>query len=105
MQTVQNSDPEVSDAQREASEPSAKKRLRVALLTNSVAIGGMEKHAEMIARDLDPQAAEVYAICPEWEEINPWAEQFCGLAHASARIAPDGRYGRLRQLRDAARLW
>src|SRR5690242_14120456 len=105
MQTAQHSDPEVERAQREASAARAEKRLRVALLTNSVAIGGMEKHAEMIARDLDAQAAEVYAICPKWEEIEPWAQQFCGLAHASARIAPDRRYGTLRQLRDTVRLW
>lgn len=105
MQIVEHSDPEVDRDQRQAPKASAEKRLRVALLTNSVAIGGMEKHAEMIARDLDPQAAEVYAICPEWEEIEPWAQQFCDLAHASARIAPDQRYGRLRQLRDTARLW
>jgi glycosyltransferase involved in cell wall biosynthesis len=77
----------------------------VLLFTNSVAIGGMEKHAEMIARDLDSRYAEVYAICPQWDEIDPWAERFCGEVHASARITPDRRYGQVRQLREVARMW
>jgi glycosyltransferase involved in cell wall biosynthesis len=105
MQTLRDSDSEASATQPDSLEPSAGKRLRVLLFTNSVAIGGMEKHAAMIAHDLDAHVAEVYAICPEWAEIDPWAEQFCGLVHASARITPDRRYGQVRQLRETARMW
>jgi glycosyltransferase involved in cell wall biosynthesis len=80
-------------------------RLRVLLLTNSVAIGGMEKHVEMIARDLDRTQAEVFAVCPEWAPIAPWVETLAQAADHSARLAPDRRYGLPRGLRDTLRLW
>lgn len=79
--------------------------LRVALFTNSVAIGGMEKHVAMIARDLDREAATVYTICPQWAEIDPWAEELASYAEASARITPDRRYGARRLLGETYRLW
>jgi glycosyltransferase involved in cell wall biosynthesis len=81
------------------------KRMRVLLFTNSVAIGGMEKHAEMIARDLDRAAAEVYTICPMWKAIDPWAATFAEVAEQSGRITPDRRFGAFAELRETARLW
>lgn len=81
------------------------RRIRVAIFTNSVAIGGMEKHTELIVRDLDRSEVEVYAICPRWEPIESWAQRFCGLADQAARIAPDRRNGVAMMLRDTYRLW
>lgn len=81
------------------------RRARVAIVTNSVAIGGMEKHAELIVRDLDRTLVEVFAICPRWEATEAWASRFCDLADHSARIAPDQRYGFALMLRDTFRLW
>lgn len=89
----------------EASELSSGQRMRVLLFTNSVAIGGMEKHAEMIARDLDRTKAEVYTICPQWEAIDPWAATFAQAADYSARITPDRRSGPLSLVKESLRLW
>jgi glycosyltransferase involved in cell wall biosynthesis len=80
-------------------------RIRVALLTNSVWIGGMEKHVELIARDLDRSAAEVYAICPPWERTAQWTETLAQTADVLAQIAPDRRYGWSALLGETARLW
>ncbi|HEX8036792.1 MAG TPA: glycosyltransferase 87 family protein, partial [Ktedonobacterales bacterium] len=82
--------------------------IRVLLMTNSVAIGGMEKHVEMLARDLSRDAADVYAICPRWEEIAPWAAtlaQSVDDAQHFAQITPDRRYGRLSLLKETLQLW
>ena len=82
--------------------------IRVLLMTNSVAIGGMEKHVEMLARDLQRDAADVYAICPQWEEIAPWAATLThcvgGPGHF-AQINPDRRYGWLTLAKETLRLW
>jgi glycogen synthase len=82
-----------------------KERLRVALFTNSVAIGGMEKHVEMIAHDLDRREAEVYTICPRWDEIEPWAETLAANSDHHARITPDRRYGVVNLARETWRLY
>ena len=79
-------------------------RVRLLLFTNSVAIGGMEKHVEMIARDLDRSAVEVFAIVPSWRATDPWADELERLVDHSARIAPDRRFGLWGQLRDSVRL-
>jgi glycosyltransferase involved in cell wall biosynthesis len=80
-------------------------RMRVLLFTNSVAVGGMEKHVELIARDLDRHWTAVHVICPRWEAIDPWAATLAQAAEYSARITPDRRYGMLALLRETARLW
>lgn len=87
------------------SRPASKGRLRVALFTNSVAIGGMEKHVEMIARDLDRSTAEVSTICPNWDAIEPWAETFAAASDHHARITPDRRYGVVNLARETWRLY
>jgi glycosyltransferase involved in cell wall biosynthesis len=78
-------------------------RLRVLLATNSVALGGMEKHVELLARDLDRSAAEVFAITPQWSATAPWSARMKQLADESAEITPDRRYGWLREWREALR--
>lgn len=80
-------------------------RLRILLFANSVAIGGMETHIEMIARDLDRSKAEVFTICPQWESIDPWAATLAASADHSARITPDRRYGLLALAKEAIRFW
>lgn len=80
-------------------------RIKVAIFTNSVAIGGMEKHTELLVRDLDRSVAEVCAICPQWDATESWAVEFTREAEHSARIAPDRRYGWWGMLRDMYRLW
>lgn len=92
-------------ASARAQDQSAATRVRVLLFTNSVAIGGMEKHVELIVRDLDRTWAEVYATCPRWEAIDPWAAVLTQAAEHSARITPDRRYGTLALLRETLRLW
>jgi glycosyltransferase involved in cell wall biosynthesis len=90
-----------------SAQPASKKtaRLQVALFTNSVAIGGMEKHVEMIARDLDRSEAEISTICPSWDAIEPWAEIFAANSDHHARITPDRRYGMANLARETWRLY
>lgn len=80
-------------------------RLRVLLLTNSIAIGGMEKHVELLARDLDRSAAAVFAVCPRWRPITLWVGALMRAADSVARITPDRRYGWRAQTREVVRLW
>jgi glycosyltransferase involved in cell wall biosynthesis len=65
----------------------------------------MEKHVEMIARDLDHSAVEVFGIVPSWTATDPWADELERLLDHSARIAPDRRFGLWGQIRDSVRLW
>ena len=39
--------------------------LRVALITNSVAVGGMEKHVVLLAKHLDREHFDVLAVAPD----------------------------------------
>ena len=80
-------------------------RMRILLFTNSVATGGMEKHVEMIARDLDRTQAEVFTICPRWDAIEPWAESLANVADHSMRCTPDRRYGYRALAREVFRLY
>lgn len=80
-------------------------RMRVLLFTNSVAIGGMETHIEMIARDLDRSKVEVFTICPQWEPIDSWAATLAANADHSARITPDRRHGLLAFAKETIRFW
>lgn len=80
-------------------------RLRILLFTNSVAIGGMEKHVELIARNLDRARAEVFVICPRWNSIEPWAATLTEAADHSMRCTPDRRYGYCALARDTLRLY
>ena len=68
--------------EREAS--TAAVRTRALLFTNSVAVGGMEKHVELLARHLDRSRFEVFAISPEWE---PTAAFSAALSDFSSMLA------------------
>lgn len=82
-----------------------RRRIRVGLFTNSVAIGGMEKHVEMLARDLDRAVVDVYGICPRWAASDAWANQFAQVADTFVQITPDRRYGLSRQIREIFRFY
>jgi glycosyltransferase involved in cell wall biosynthesis len=83
----------------------AAERIRLLLFTNSVAIGGMEKHVELIARGLDRSTAQVYGVTPQWEAIAPWNASFANAVDQIAHITPDRRYGTRSMLRETVRLW
>jgi glycosyltransferase involved in cell wall biosynthesis len=79
-------------------------RTRALLFTNSVAVGGMEKHVELLARHLDRSRFEVYAISPEWEPTAAFSAALAAAADHAMCITPDRRYGLRRQIVELARL-
>jgi glycogen synthase len=80
------------------------KRTRVLLFTNSVAVGGMEEHVELLARHLDRDRFEVFAVCPDWAPIEPFSRSLGEAADHIALRTPDRRYGVRRMLLETFRL-
>lgn len=78
-------------------------RTRVLLMTNSVAIGGMEEHVELLARYLDRARFDVYAICPAWEPTDEFRRNLADAADHLAVITPDRRRGLVEQLAETWR--
>jgi glycosyltransferase involved in cell wall biosynthesis len=79
-------------------------RIRVLLLTNSVAVGGMEEHIELLARHLDRQRFEVFAVCPDWQPTEPFSRSLSEAADHIALITPDRRHGLWRLVTETIRL-
>jgi glycogen synthase len=79
-------------------------RTRVLLFTNSVAVGGMEEHVELLARHLDRQRFEVFAVCPDWQPTKPFSRSLTEVADHIALITPDRRHGIWRQLKETIKL-
>src|SRR5947208_13061725 len=79
-------------------------RIRVVLFTNSVAVGGMEEHVELLARHLDRQRFEVFAVCPDWQPTKPFSRSLTEVADHIALITPDRRHGVWRQLKETIKL-
>lgn len=79
-------------------------RTRVLLFTNSIAVGGMEEHVELLARHLDRKRFEVFAVCPEWQATAPFAQSLAEVSDHMAQITPDQRYGLARLYVEAVRL-
>jgi glycosyltransferase involved in cell wall biosynthesis len=80
-------------------------KIKLALFTNSIAVGGMEEHIELLARHLDREQFEVFSVCPEWAPIEPFYQ---ALAHESdhiAKITPDRRYGTAKLLKECLRFY
>ena len=76
----------------------------VLLMTNSVAIGGMEEHVRLLARKLDRSRFEVFTVFPDSEPTRAFE---AGLRAASDHfdlITPDRRYGMRQQTGEAVRL-
>lgn len=80
-------------------------RARVLLLTNSVAIGGMERHVELLARHLDRTTFEVFTICPDWPAINSFDSALRQVSDHHARRTPDRRRGIRKQIREIWRTY
>jgi glycosyltransferase involved in cell wall biosynthesis len=74
------------------------------LFTNSVALGGMEEHVELIARHLDRRRFEVFAVCPEWQATRPFSRALAETAEHFALITPDRRHGVPRLASETAKL-
>jgi glycosyltransferase involved in cell wall biosynthesis len=90
-------------ARQSTTEPTL--RRRVLLFTNSVALGGMEEHVRLIARYLDREQFEVFTITPDWEPTRAFSEMMERESDQSTTLTPDARAGRLRQFREALRLY
>lgn len=80
-------------------------RRRILLLTNSVAIGGMERHVELLARHLDRVAYEVFTISPDWPAIEGLERRLTSVSNHHVQLAPDRRWGFWRQVKDAWKLY
>ena len=80
-------------------------RTRVLLFGNSNAVGGMEEHVVLLARHLNRQQVEVFAICPDWEPTKPFSQSLNSAADHMAQITPDRRYGLWRQIVETYRLF
>src|SRR6476660_1477524 len=79
-------------------------RTRVALFTNSIAVGGMEEHVELLARHLDRERFEVFAVCPDWQPTEPFTRSLGEASDHIALCTPDRRYGVRRMLTETLRL-
>ncbi len=80
-------------------------RLRVALFTNSVAVGGMEEHVELLSRHLNREHFEVFTICPSWPATNAFTASLAEVSDHAAVITPDRRHGVLGQIGETWRLF
>lgn len=80
-------------------------RTRLLLFANSVAIGGMEEHIVLLARHLNREQFEVFAITPDWEATKPFSASLRAAADHLVEITPDRRYGQWKQLREMLRMW
>lgn len=96
--------PQSSSAEWQAVQP---EKTRVLLLTNSILMGGMEEHVEMLARHLDRRQFEVFAICPDWPDVAQFRDALMMNADHVAAITTDRRdgYGIWRQMVQAVRAY
>ncbi len=83
----------------------APERTRLALFTNSIAIGGMEEVIRLIAKQMDRSKFEVYAISPYWERTVDFCEALTATTDHSVYITPDARHGRWRQFTETIKLF
>lgn len=80
-------------------------RIRILLFVNSIAIGGMEEHVVLLARHLNRDAFEVFAISPDWPATKGFNQALAAAADHVVEITPDRRYGRWRQLIESVRMF
>jgi glycogen synthase len=79
-------------------------RLRVLLFVNSVAIGGMEEHVELLARLLDRERFEVFAVSPRSPATEALHVTMREAADHADVVTPDRRHGIRRETRELLRL-
>jgi glycosyltransferase involved in cell wall biosynthesis len=89
----------------DAGRPDQAKRRRLLLLTNSVAMGGMEEHVRLLARDIDRSLFDVVAMAPAWEPTERFAVQLSGVADRFYFATPDRRHGVRNLVAETFRLW
>src|SRR3954453_18221842 len=96
---------ETASLQNRASvKPALGERTRVLLFTNSISVGGMEEHVELLARHLDRERFEVFAVCPDWQPTESFSRSLGEAADYIALYTPDRRYGLRRMLIETIRL-
>lgn len=78
------------------------RRTRLLLFTNSVFMGGMERHVELLARHIDRSRYEVFTVCPTWPRTAELDAALQQLSDHHERFTPDRRWGLRRQ---ASELW
>lgn len=78
---------------------------RVALFTNSISVGGMEEHVELLARHLDRSQFEVFSICPEWGPTEAFYNSLAQESDYIVKATPDRRHGLLRVPKECLRLY
>jgi glycosyltransferase involved in cell wall biosynthesis len=83
---------------------SSASKIKLLLFTNSVAVGGMEEHVKLLARYLDRDQFDVFAICPDWKPTEPFCQSLSQVVDHLAQITPDRRYGSWRQIIETIRL-
>jgi len=88
----------------EGAPQAASAKLRLLLFTNAVAVGGMEEHIELLARHLLRSQFEVFAICPDWQPIEPFNRALSEATDHLALITPDRRHGRWQQIKETWQL-
>jgi glycosyltransferase involved in cell wall biosynthesis len=81
------------------------RRIRLLLFTNSVFIGGLERHVELLARHLDRSRFEVFSITPGWPRTVDFDLAMQRLSEHHASISPDRRWGLAREVRGLFRLY
>ena len=80
-------------------------KIRLLLFTNSIAVGGMEEHVELLARHLDREQFEVFAICPSWQPTEVFTRSLSEAADHIAVITPDRRQGRQQQFKETLKFF
>ncbi|MCB0965243.1 MAG: glycosyltransferase family 4 protein [Ilumatobacter sp.] len=78
---------------------------KLLLMTNSVAMGGMEEHVRLLAKEIDRSRFTVHTAVPDWPATEEFHRSMVTASDSVTLLAPDRRYGLVRQLRDAFGLW
>ena len=65
----------------------------------------MERHVELLARDLDRAHHEVFTICPRWPAIDAFDAALRRVSDHHTRCTPDRRWGLRREMVEAWRLY
>jgi glycosyltransferase involved in cell wall biosynthesis len=75
--------------------------IKLLLFTNSVQVGGMEEHVELLARHLDHDKFKVYGISPHWEPTEKFSKSLAAEVEELVEITPDRRYGLWKEVEEA----
>lgn len=76
-------------------------KIELLLFTNSVQVGGMEEHVELLARHLDHNEFKVYGISPHWEPTEKFSKSLEAEVDELVEITPDRRYGLWKEIEES----